>query len=105
MNDCISHGCVHNFYSLVSSIKYLAYRETNEVYVKIRLIPLRGNDGNVDDDCDFLGFDKSDEKEIPNSFAKTLTQSEANNGGRFSVPRYCVETIFPRLNYSTEPPV
>ncbi|RYQ99943.1 hypothetical protein Ahy_B07g087962 [Arachis hypogaea] len=38
-------------------------------------------------------------------FAKTLTQSDANNGGGFSVPRYCAVTIFPRLNYSVEPPV
>lgn len=89
----------------VSSIKYLANAETDEVYSKIRLIPLRGNEGDGDDECGFLGFDKSDEKEKSNSFAKTLTQSDANNGGGFSVPRYCAETIFPRLDYSAEPPV
>jgi hypothetical protein len=27
------------------------------------------------------------------SFAKTLTQSEANNGGGFFMPRYCVEIM------------
>ncbi|RYR09725.1 hypothetical protein Ahy_B05g078122 [Arachis hypogaea] len=43
--------------------------------------------------------------EKPASFAKTLTQSDANNGGGFSVPRYCAVTIFPRLDYSTEPPI
>ena len=26
-------------------------------------------------------------------------------GGGFSVPRYCAETIFPRLDYTAEPPV
>ncbi|PWA67102.1 Aux/IAA-ARF-dimerization [Artemisia annua] len=36
---------------------------------------------------------------------ETLTQSDANNGGGFSVPRYCAETIFPRLDYTAEPPV
>ncbi|KAJ6425463.1 hypothetical protein OIU84_026104 [Salix udensis] len=41
----------------------------------------------------------------PVSFAKTLTQSDANNGGGFSVPRYCAEMIFPRLDYSADPPV
>ncbi|KAE8691108.1 Auxin response factor 8 [Hibiscus syriacus] len=41
----------------------------------------------------------------PASFAKTLTQSDANNGGGFSVPRYCAETIFPRLDYTADPPV
>ncbi|XP_022854132.1 auxin response factor 18-like [Olea europaea var. sylvestris] len=89
----------------VSSIKYLADAETDEVYSKIGLVPLRGNDGDGDDEYGLLGFDKNDEKEKSNSFAKTLTQSDANNGGGFSVPRYCAETIFPRLNYSAEPPV
>ncbi|CAN6708556.1 unnamed protein product [Malus baccata var. baccata] len=37
------------------------------------------------------------------SFAKTLTQYDANNGGGFSVPRYCAETIFPKLDYSADP--
>ncbi|PIN09158.1 hypothetical protein CDL12_18265 [Handroanthus impetiginosus] len=90
----------------VSSIKYLADTETDEVYAKIRLVPLRGNELDVNDDENgFLGFDKNEEKEKTNSFAKTLTQSDANNGGGFSVPRYCAETIFPRLDYSAEPPV
>lgn len=97
----------------VSSIKYLADVETDEVYAKIRLVPLRENECVVVDDGDergggggFLGFDKNEERDNKtNSFAKTLTQSDANNGGGFSVPRYCAETIFPRLDYSAEPPV
>ncbi|KAL3523465.1 hypothetical protein ACH5RR_016299 [Cinchona calisaya] len=90
----------------VSSIKYLADTETDEVYAKIRLVPLRGNPcDDVDDDGEFSAFDKNEGQEKPNSFAKTLTQSDANNGGGFSVPRYCAETIFPRLDYSAEPPV
>lgn len=43
--------------------------------------------------------------EKPSSFAKTLTQSDANNGGGFSVPRYSAETIFPRLDFTADPPV
>lgn len=91
----------------VSSIKYMADTETDEVYAKIRLVPLRGNDCGDDDTDDggLLAFDKDEGQEKPNSFAKTLTQSDANNGGGFSVPRYCAETIFPRLDYSAEPPV
>ncbi|KAK6144772.1 hypothetical protein DH2020_021592 [Rehmannia glutinosa] len=89
----------------VLSIKYLADAETDEVYAKIRLVPFRGNECDFDDEVGLLGFDKNEEKEKPNSFAKTLTQSDANNGGGFSVPRYCAETIFPRLDYSAEPPV
>ncbi|KAL8052123.1 hypothetical protein ABFS82_06G189800 [Erythranthe guttata] len=96
----------------VSAIKYLADSDSDEVYAKIRLVPLSmsdydaNDDNNDDNENGFLGFDKCDEKEkTTNSFAKTLTQSDANNGGGFSVPRYCAETIFPRLDYSAEPPV
>lgn len=89
----------------VSSIKYLADAETDEVYAKIGLVPLRGRECDADDEGGLMGFDRNEEKEKLNSFAKTLTQSDANNGGGFSVPRYCAETIFPRLDYSAEPPV
>ncbi|KAG6412702.1 hypothetical protein SASPL_125387 [Salvia splendens] len=87
----------------VESIKYLADSESDEVFAKIRLVPLLGNESGV---CDDVGrVDGNEEREKTNSFAKTLTQSDANNGGGFSVPRYCAETIFPRLDYSAEPPV
>ncbi|GAB2286838.1 hypothetical protein Dimus_021228 [Dionaea muscipula] len=116
----------------ISSIRYLADRESDEVYARIRLIPLtRGDEYIMDhhhrrrhgDDGRARGRgsnsnkknninDSDDESEQlqgilekPASFAKTLTQSDANNGGGFSVPRYCAETIFPRLDYSVEPPV
>ncbi|KAH6763569.1 auxin response factor 16 [Perilla frutescens var. hirtella] len=89
----------------VSSIKYLADAETDEVYAKIGLVPLRGRECDADDEVGLMGFDRNEEKEKLNSFAKTLTQSDANNGGGFSVPRYCAETIFPRLDYTAEPPV
>ncbi|KAK9741219.1 hypothetical protein RND81_03G089800 [Saponaria officinalis] len=98
----------------VSKIKYLADQGTDEVYTKITLLPLRANDFDFSDDG-FVGSNNNnninnngndiDGTEKPASFAKTLTQSDANNGGGFSVPRYCAETIFPRLDYSAEPPV
>ena len=47
----------------------------------------------------------SEPQEKPALFAKTLTQSDVNNGGGFFVSRYCVETIFPQLDYSVGPPV
>ncbi|MFS7973218.1 putative transcription factor ARF family [Helianthus anomalus] len=55
----------------------------------------------------FLKDKMNDNPEHANatSFAKTLTQSDANNGGSFSVPRYCAETIFPRLDYMVGPPL
>ena len=33
---------------------------------------------------------------------KILTPSDANNGGGFSVPRFCADSIFPPLNYRAE---
>nr|CAD1843721.1 unnamed protein product [Ananas comosus var. bracteatus] len=73
---------------------------------KIRLVPVRPNEPDYGDHCEIGGNgDGPDAQEKPASFAKTLTQSDANNGGGFSVPRYCAETIFPRLDYSTDPPV
>jgi hypothetical protein len=94
----------------VVSVKFLADAETDEVFAKITLLPLPGNDLDLENDA-VLGLTppssdgNGNGKEKPASFAKTLTQSDANNGGGFSVPRYCAETIFPRLDYSAEPPV
>ncbi|KAL5733499.1 hypothetical protein ACOSQ2_033191 [Xanthoceras sorbifolium] len=91
----------------VSAIKYMADTETDEVYAKIRLISFKNNGLDDFEDVGFDGNGGTNEcgGEKPPSFAKTLTQSDANNGGGFSVPRYCAETIFPRLDYSAEPPV
>ncbi|XP_022756577.1 auxin response factor 10-like [Durio zibethinus] len=90
----------------VASVKYLADAETDEVYAKIMLIPLPNSERYFEDDAvSGGGFNGSDNVEKSASFAKTLTQSDANNGGGFSVPRYCAETIFPRLDYSVDPPV
>ncbi|XP_071908241.1 auxin response factor 18-like [Coffea arabica] len=88
----------------VSAIKFMADSETDEVFAKVRLIPIEGNGADFDEDG-VGGVSGMDDREKPTSFAKTLTQSDANNGGGFSVPRYCAETIFPRLDYSADPPV
>ncbi|XP_071709737.1 auxin response factor 18-like [Rutidosis leptorrhynchoides] len=92
----------------VWDIKFLADVDTDEVYAKIRLIPVSGS-GELstfdDEDAGSENGGSSDGQVKPTSFAKTLTQSDANNGGGFSVPRYCAETIFPRLDYSADPPV
>lgn len=87
----------------VSAIKFLADPDTDEVFAKVRLIPINGSELDFEDDG--IGRLNGSEQDKPTSFAKTLTQSDANNGGGFSVPRYCAETIFPRLDYSADPPV
>uniref|UniRef100_A0A803M578 Auxin response factor n=1 Tax=Chenopodium quinoa TaxID=63459 RepID=A0A803M578_CHEQI len=84
---------------------------TDEVFVKFRLMPLKsssrfvvegsGSVGNGDD-----GVEEDEESEnVIESFVKSLTASDANNGGGFSVPRYCAESIFPALNFEDDPPV
>ncbi|KAF0931788.1 hypothetical protein E2562_005767 [Oryza meyeriana var. granulata] len=86
----------------VAAVRYMADPDTDEVFARIPLVPLRAaEDADVEDD----GAAAGEEHEKPASFAKTLTQSDANNGGGFSVPRYCAETIFPRLDYAADPPV
>ncbi|CAL9133994.1 unnamed protein product [Musa acuminata var. zebrina] len=92
--------------SRVTAVKFMADRETDEVFAKIQMAPIRGSELDyAEDDGLDLGMNGIDVCGKPASFAKTLTQSDANNGGGFSVPRYCAETIFPRLDYSADPPV
>ncbi|CAA6662443.1 unnamed protein product [Spirodela intermedia] len=89
----------------VFSIDYMADEETDEVFARMKLVPSRADE--LDYYRENVGLQDSngsDLSEKPPSFAKTLTQSDANNGGGFSVPRYCAETIFPRLDYSADPP-
>ncbi|KAL3641336.1 Arf17p [Castilleja foliolosa] len=38
------------------------------------------------------------------SYWKVLTPSDANNGGGFSVPRACADSIFPRLDFTVDRP-
>ncbi|MBA0603668.1 hypothetical protein Gorai_003805, partial [Gossypium raimondii] len=89
----------------VDSVKFMADGETDEVYAKIMLTPLQNNEPDVGDDDGVSNGGCNNIEKKAASFAKTLTQSDANNGGGFSVPRYCAETIFPALDYSADPPV
>ncbi|CAN6252415.1 unnamed protein product [Urochloa humidicola] len=91
----------------VTAVRYLADPDTDEVFARIRLVPQLLGHGVADSDDDGAAAADGDEREEekPASFAKTLTQSDANNGGGFSVPRYCAETIFPQLDYAADPPV
>ncbi|XP_031383307.1 auxin response factor 16-like [Punica granatum] len=104
----VDFGNSHNIPPLVlcrlAAIKYMADRETDEVFARITLVPVKVQGLDLDNDG-LMDHDGAESPEKAASFAKTLTQSDANNGGGFSVPRYCAETIFPRLDYSAEPPV
>ncbi|TVU15207.1 hypothetical protein EJB05_38714, partial [Eragrostis curvula] len=95
---------------LVAAVRFMADPQSDEVYAKMRLVPLRPGEPVADVGeaaAEAMRAAAGDEQQQakPASFAKTLTQSDANNGGGFSVPRFCAETIFPELDYRAEPPV
>ncbi|XVE60403.1 hypothetical protein DITRI_Ditri05aG0125900 [Diplodiscus trichospermus] len=87
---------------VVSEVHCLADPKTDEVFAKLLLVPVEPSrypnqflniDGEVEDSDKVV------------SFAKILTPSDANNGGGFSVPRFCADSIFPPLDYNADPPV
>jgi hypothetical protein len=84
----------------VSGVHFLADPKTDEVFAKLFLQPLN----------DFTAvfpralIHEVDDGERISSFAKILTPSDANNGGGFSVPRFCADSIFPPLDYTMDPP-
>lgn len=86
----------------VTAVRLLADHDTDEVFARIRLDP-----------CFHLLFSQAPKECLPSSqeedgvflsFPKILTASDANNGGGFSVPRFCAETILPPLDYEKRPP-
>ncbi|CAB4297521.1 unnamed protein product [Prunus armeniaca] len=90
----------------ISAVHFVADPTTDEVFAKLLLLPIPNHEPTnrhepPNDDV----FDDADETDKVVSFAKILTPSDANNGGGFSVPRFCADSIFPALNYQAEPPV
>ncbi|KAK6126673.1 hypothetical protein DH2020_039581 [Rehmannia glutinosa] len=87
----------------VSSIKFMANPETDEVFAKIRLVP--GDENSIDfynNDEGPIEVNRNQDK--PPVFTKTLTQSDAIGLGGVSVNRYCADMIFPKLNQAADPP-
>ncbi|GFY96665.1 auxin response factor 17 [Actinidia rufa] len=93
----------------VAAVHLLANLETDEVFAKIRLVPTtdrsrevhalqrKGDSGG--------GEVEEDGGDAVVTFAKILTPSDANNGGGFSVPKFCADSVFPPLDYAADPPV
>ncbi|WOG97319.1 hypothetical protein DCAR_0416659 [Daucus carota subsp. sativus] len=84
----------------VLGVDYLADMETDEILAKIQLFPVESESA------------ESTQSESPEltqpefaSVVKVLTPSDANNGGGFSVPKSCAETVFPPLDFAADPPV
>nr|KYP47512.1 Auxin response factor 17 [Cajanus cajan] len=81
----------------VSSIDLLADPYSDEVFAKLTLTPFPFHHNNANDH-------QNDHQSDVVSFSKILTPSDANNGGGFSVPRYCADSIFPPLDFRADPP-
>ncbi|CAN0920079.1 Auxin response factor 17 [Linum grandiflorum] len=91
----------------LSNLHFLADPVTDEVYVKLFLLPLHPSSLNA---APLPLLEPSPTPSSPHddgimAYAKVLTASDANNGGGFSVPRFCADSIFPPLNYEADPPV
>ncbi|CAL0305537.1 unnamed protein product [Lupinus luteus] len=105
----------------IVDVQFLADHKTDEVFVKLVLHPINRNsdfqnylsdtppptpavagDGGSGSSNNTSSGD-GDENAVV-SFAKILTPSDANNGGGFSVPRFCADSIFPPLNFNDDPP-
>ncbi|XP_027332667.1 auxin response factor 17-like isoform X2 [Abrus precatorius] len=98
----------------VSALDYLADPLSDEVFAKLLLTPLTHthNQNDVVVSPRFLtplshlhSPNDDDNRNAVVSFSKILTPSDANNGGGFSVPRFCADSIFPPLNFDDDPPV
>ncbi|CAL0307845.1 unnamed protein product [Lupinus luteus] len=83
----------------VSNVQFLADPLSDEVFAKILLEPVSNRFAN--DSHNEVGGDGG--KVV--SFAKILTPSDANNGGGFSVPRFCADSVLPPLDFEADPPL
>ncbi|KAK4766982.1 hypothetical protein SAY86_014733 [Trapa natans] len=92
---------------LVTDVSFHADPITDEVFARFLLHPLVGPSAlSLPEIRPGVRVSAEDEDDANiSSFAKVLTSSDANNGGGFSVPRFCADTIFPQLNYQIDPPV
>ncbi|XP_042506897.1 auxin response factor 17-like [Macadamia integrifolia] len=92
----------------ILSVRFLANSDTDEVFAMIRLEAIdRYHSFGVhcmSPAAPVASKGDLEERKIV-SFVKILTPSDANNGGGFSVPRFCADSIFPPLDYKEEPPV
>ncbi|CAN8234094.1 unnamed protein product [Cochlearia groenlandica] len=89
--------------SVVSSVELLADPVTDEVFAHLILKPI-SNTNRVVTQPNLSRFVNGNDNEVV-TFSKILTPSDANNGGGFSVPRYCADSIFPLLDFQKDPPV
>ncbi|CAM0901472.1 unnamed protein product [Alopecurus aequalis] len=84
----------------VAAVGLFADPKTDEPYATVSLVPGPHRD---------LPVNPADQGHRPAPgfcyYAKQLTQSDANNGGGFSVPRSCADLVLPPLDFAADPPV
>ncbi|KAJ4786480.1 Auxin response factor [Rhynchospora pubera] len=90
------------FLCTVTSVHLLADPYSDEVYSIISLDPTASSPING---YYFATSPPQTQTHQCACFSKVLTQSDANNGGGFSVPRFCADSIFPPLDLGNDPPV
>uniref|UniRef100_A0ACD5TJ26 Uncharacterized protein n=2 Tax=Avena sativa TaxID=4498 RepID=A0ACD5TJ26_AVESA len=83
----------------VAAVHLFADPKTDEPYATVSLVP-----GPHRDPADASPH-QEDAQHGFCYYAKQLTQSDANNGGGFSVPRPCADLVFPPLDFKADPPV
>ncbi|KAI5425896.1 auxin response factor 8 [Lathyrus oleraceus] len=81
----------------VAAIHYRADPHTDELYAKLRLVPLSNTGVSFDDDAVGGINDMPVTRNKYKSYTKTLTRTDASSG--LFCPKICVETIFPPLDY------
>uniref|UniRef100_A0A0E0KX75 Auxin response factor n=1 Tax=Oryza punctata TaxID=4537 RepID=A0A0E0KX75_ORYPU len=95
----------HRFFlCTITAVHLAADTATGEPYATISLLPLR-HDAPAPAPAAELAESSEAQAQEFHYYAKQLTQSDANNGGGFSVPRLCADHIFPALNFEDDPPV
>ncbi|KAK0575677.1 hypothetical protein LWI29_005056 [Acer saccharum] len=105
------------FQCVVNQVQFLSDPVTDQVFAKLLLTPINATAEPsrelVEHQQQQFHHQQLEDRNVDNyirenivaPFAKVLTPSDANNGGGFSVPRFCADSIFPPLNYQADPPV
>ncbi|XP_051139912.1 auxin response factor 17-like [Andrographis paniculata] len=83
----------------VLSVRLCAHHSYDSAFVKFVLQPEEESEGAGT--C--VGEDGGESDVVV--LGKVLTLSDANNGGGFSVPRMCADSVLPRLDFQVDPPV
>ncbi|KAM3210017.1 hypothetical protein ACQJBY_064205 [Aegilops geniculata] len=86
---------------ILHSVTMQSDPDTDEVYARMTLQPVSNCDKEI-----LLASELALKQNKPQTefFCKTLTASDTSTHGGFSVPRRAAERIFPRLDFSLQPP-